>query len=317
MPNASLSGQAELYATMLRIRMVEEAIAQIYPQQEMRSPTHLYIGQEAVAAGVCGALDRDDVLIAYYRSHGWYLAKGGSLLGLMGEMYGRVTGCSGGWGGSMHLIDRAAGFMGTSAIVAGGISHAVGTALADRILGRSTVSVAAFGDGAVEGGAFHESLNFAALRKLPVIFVCENNEWAAFAPLAERQPHGDVSLRAGAYAIPGVRVDGNDVLAVQAAAADAVARARAGEGPTLIECRTSRWLEHCGPGDDVALGLRSADELVEWRARCPIARARHFVTEDQARQLHDRIRQEIEDAVADARRAPWPVQTWRPAYYEV
>lgn len=309
--------KAELYATMLRIRMVEETIARLYPQREMRSPTHLYIGQEAVAAGVCGALERDDVLVSYYRSHGWYLAKGGSLTGLMGEMFGRVTGCSGGWGGSMHLIDRAVGFMGTSAIVAGGISHAVGTALADRILGRATVSVAAFGDGAVEAGVFHESLNFAALRKLPVIFVCENNLWAAFAPLEDRQPHGDVSLRAGAYAIPGVRVDGNDVLAVQAATADAVARARAGEGPTLIEARTYRWLEHCGPNDDVAVGLRSAEDVAAWKARCPIAHASHFVTEDQGRELHDGIRQEIEDAIADARRAPWPVQTWRPAYYEV
>lgn len=312
-----MTDRAALYRTMVRIRMVEEEIARLYPQQEMKSPTHLYIGQEAVAAGVCGALERDDVVVAYYRSHGWYLAKGGDLDGLMGEMYGRVTGCSGGWGGSMHLIDRAAGFMGTSAVVAGGISHAVGTALADRMLGRSTVSVAAFGDGAVEEGVSHESLNFATLRKLPVIFVCENNLWAAFTPLGERQPPRDIHRRADAYGIPGVLVDGNDVLAVHAAATAAVARARAGDGPTLLECRTYRWLEHCGPGDDVTVGLRTAEDVQAWKARCPIARARGFVSPEEDRLIHEGVAREIELALRTAQAAPWPVQAWRPAYYEV
>src|SRR5688572_16710427 len=159
-----MSVEPDLYRTMLRLRMVEERIAAVYPQQEIRSPTHLYIGQEGVAAGVCGALTRDDALVASYRSHGWYLAKGGNLQSLVDELYGRATGCSGGWGGSMHLIDVAAGVMGTSAIVAGGISHAVGIALADRMLGRSSVAVVAFGDGAVEEGVFHECLNFASLK---------------------------------------------------------------------------------------------------------------------------------------------------------
>ncbi len=312
-----MTDRAALYRTMVRIRMVEEEIARLYPAGDMRSPTHLYIGQEAVAAGVCAALDREDALIAYYRSHGWYLAKGGDLEAFMAEMFGRATGCSGGWGGSMHLIDTAAGVMGTSAIVAGGLPHGVGTALADRMLGRPSVSVIAFGDGAVEEGGFHESLNFAALRKLPVVFVCENNFWAAFTPLEERQAQPHIRQRAAACGLPGALVDGNDVLAVHAAAAAAVARARAGEGPTLLECRTYRWLEHCGPGDDVTVGLRRAEDVLAWKARCPIECARHFVTEDEDVRIRESIAREIDGAIASARRAPWPVPTWRPAYYEV
>jgi TPP-dependent pyruvate/acetoin dehydrogenase alpha subunit len=312
-----MKGIVGLYRTMVRLRLVEEAIARLYPEQEMRSPTHLYVGQEAVAAGVCAALAPDDVVVGYYRSHGWYLAKGGDLDALIAEMYGRATGCSRGWGGSMHLVDLAAGVMGSSAIVAGGIPHGVGTALADRLLGRPAVSVVAFGDGAAEEGGFHESLNFAALHRLPVVFVCENNGWAAFAPLAVRQAQPEVHRRADGYGVPAERVDGNDVLAVRDAAARAVARARAGDGPTLLECRTYRWLEHCGPGDDVAVGLRHAEELAAWKARCPIARVRDRVSDDDDRTLRDEIAREIETAFARARRAPWPVPTWRPAYYEV
>ena len=312
-----MSLQQSLYETMVRMRMVEEKIVEIYPQREIRSPAHLYIGQEAVAAGVCATLGREDVVVANYRSHGWYLAKGGNLQAMMDELFGRATGCSGGWGGSMHLIDREAGFMGTSAIVCGGIPHAVGCALADRIAGRPHVSVAAFGDGAVEEGGFHESLNFAALRRLPVVFVCENNEWAAFSPLAERQPHGEIHRRAAAYGVPGVLVDGNDVLAVHRAAAEAVRRARSGEGPTLLEFRTYRWLEHCGPNDDVAYGLRGRADVDAWKARCPIEGARGFVGEVEARALRARVAAEIEAALAAARRAPWPTPTWKPPYYEV
>ncbi len=312
-----MSLEATLYETMVRMRMVEETIVEIYPQREIRSPAHLYIGQEAVAAGVCAGLTRDDVVVANYRSHGWYLAKGGSLQAMLDELFGRATGCSGGWGGSMHLIDRAAGFMGTSAIVAGGIPHAVGAALAERIAGRPHVSVAAFGDGAVEEGGFHESLNFASLKRLPVVFVCENNGWAAFSPLGERQPHGEIHRRAAGYGVPGVLVDGNDVLAVHRAAADAVRRARAGEGPTLLECRTYRWLEHCGPNDDVGYGLRGRAEVEAWKTRCPIERARGLVSEREAGAVRARVAAEIEAALAAARHAPWPSPTWKPPYYEV
>jgi pyruvate dehydrogenase E1 component alpha subunit len=206
--------------------------------------------------------------------------------------------------------------MGTSAVVCGGIPHAVGCALADRIAGRPHVSVVAFGDGAVEEGGFHESLNFASLRRLPVVFVCENNEWAAFSPLTDRQPHGEIHRRAAAYAVPGVSVDGNDVGAVQRAATEAVARARRGEGPTLLECRTYRWLEHCGPGDDVTLGLRARADVEAWKARCPIARARGAVSDGEDREVRARVAAEIDAALAAARRAPWPGPSWKPAYYE-
>jgi pyruvate dehydrogenase E1 component alpha subunit len=306
-----------LYATMVRMRMIEEKIAEIYPEREIRSPTHLYIGQEAVAAGVCSTLGREDVVAANYRSHGWYLAKGGSFRALMDELFGRATGCSGGWGGSMHMIDVEAGVMGTSAIVGGGISHAVGCALADKIVGRPQVSVAVFGDGAVEEGPWHECLNFAVLKRLPVVFLCENNQWAALSPLSDRQPPVEIVRRAESYGMPATSVDGNDAPAVHDAAAGAGARARRGEGPSLIECRTYRWLEHCGPNDDVSQGLRPAEELAAWKARCPIARLRPLVSDEDDRAIRAAVAREIEDALAHARGAPWPERPWKPAYYEV
>ncbi len=312
-----MSLEISLYRTMVRIRMVEEKIAQIYPDREIRSPAHLYIGHEAIAAGVCATLQREDHVVPYYRSHGWYLAKGGDLQALMDELFGRASGCSGGWGGSMHLIDVEAGVMGSSAIVGSGISHAVGSALATKMLGLPLVSVAVFGDGAVEEGPFHESFNFASLKKLPVIFVCENNFYAVHSPLPERQPRPDIYVHADAYAMPGVVVDGNDVLAVYHAATEAVARAREGRGPTLLECRTYRWLEHCGPNDDSSLGYRRIEEIREWMARCPIQRARHLVTDEEDGQIRECVAKEIDEAIARARTAAWPVPTWDPAYYEV
>jgi TPP-dependent pyruvate/acetoin dehydrogenase alpha subunit len=306
-----------LYETMLRMRMVEEKIAAIYPEREIRSPTHLYIGQEAVAAGVCAHLTRDDLMVPNYRSHGWYLAKGGDLRALMAELYGRATGCSGGWGGSMHLIDTAAGVAGSSAIVCGGIAHAVGAGLADAMQRRPFVSVATFGDGAVEEGGFHEAMNFAALRRLPVVFVCENNLWAAFSPIGDRQVSADIYRRAETYGTPGVLVDGNDALAVSEAARAAVARARGGEGPTFLECRTYRWLEHCGPNDDTLEGFRPPEERAAWLARCPLAHARRFVSDAEDAALRTRIAAEIDEAIAAARRAPWPEPTWDVAVHEV
>src|SRR5881397_3734437 len=266
---------------MTRIRRAEEAIVARYPEQEIRCPTHLAIGQEAVAVGVCQTLRDGDTVLSGHRCHAHYLAKGGSTRGMFAELYGKATGCCGGKGGSMHLASPETGMLGASAIVAGTVPIAVGAALAAALRGSDDVSVAFFGDAGIEQGVTHESLAFAALRRLPVVFVCENNLYATLTPLSKRQVSADIWPRAVAHGLPGVSVDGNDVLAVYEAAAHAVARARAGDGPTFIEAKTYRWREHVGPNFDVevrahvlppAIGLR----LDEGR---PVARpgARHRV----------------------------------------
>jgi pyruvate dehydrogenase E1 component alpha subunit len=300
----------DLYRTLLLLRRTEERIVQEYPKYEMRSPPHMYIGQEAVAVGVCAALRRDDSLFPYYRSHGWYLAKGGNLRAMMAELHGRETGCSAGWGGSMHLIDLSAGIQGTSAVVAGSMSHAVGAALAFRAKKSDAVALVCFGDGAAEEGVFHESLNLAALRKLPVIFVCENNLYATCTHIQDRQVQPDIHRFAAPYGIPGVGVDGNDVLAVHAAAAAAVERARRGEGPTLIECKTYRHMEHCGIHEDYQLGYRTAEEAAAWKARDPLVLASGFVT-DAERAAFDRdVSGVIDDAFEFARRSAFPTSLY-------
>jgi pyruvate dehydrogenase E1 component alpha subunit len=296
----------ELYERMLTIRMVEQAIKANYHLREMRSPPHLYIGHEAVAVGVCAVLRRDDAVFPYYRSHGWYLAKGGDLNAMIAELFGRASGCSRGWGGSMHLIDLAAGVMGTSAIVAGTISHAAGVALAFRMRRQDSVAVVSFGDGAIEEGVFHETLNFSSLRKLPVVFVCENNTYATNTHISERQPQPDIYRHAERFALPGVLVDGNDVLAVQTAASEAVARARAGDGPTLLECRTYRLLEHCGVNEDYDIGYRDVAEVRAWEARGPLLRVRSQVSDAEHARMEAAIQACIDAAFAFARSAPFP-----------
>jgi TPP-dependent pyruvate/acetoin dehydrogenase alpha subunit len=302
----SLDFGQTLYRRMLRIRCVEERIKAMYHLREMRSPPHLCMGHEAVAVGVCAALSPRDVVFPYYRSHGWYLAKGGNLNAMMAELFGRETGCSRGWGGSMHLIDLAAGVMGTSAIVAGTISHAAGVALTFRIRGQDSVAVSVFGDGATEEGVFHETMNFAALRRLPVIFVCENNLYATNTHIRDRQAQTEIYRHAERFGIPGTQADGNDVFAVHAEAARAVARAHRGEGPSLIEFHTYRVLEHCGVNEDHEVGYRSLGEVDAWRERSPLKRARHLVKDPQEAQMIVEIDAEIDAACAYARSAPWP-----------
>ena len=296
----------DLYQRMLFVRRVEERIRGVYHLREMRSPPHLYMGHEAVAAGVCTALRPGDLVFPYYRSHGWYLAKGGDLKAMMAELFGRETGCSKGWGGSMHLMDLKAGVMGTSAIVAGTIPHAVGAALALQIQGASSVVAVSFGDGATEEGAFHESLNFAALRALPVVFVCENNLYATNTHIRDRQAQLDIFRRADSYGLPGVPVDGNDASAVYRAAAEAVARARSGQGPTLLECRTYRILEHCGINSDHALGYRTIGEIEEWKAKGPLEQGKRLIDEQDALRMTADIDARIEEAFAFARSSPFP-----------
>jgi pyruvate dehydrogenase E1 component alpha subunit len=297
---------------MLRIRKAEEAIVALYPEQQIRCPTHLAIGQEAVAVGVCAALETRDTVFSGHRCHAHYLAKGGTLRGMFAELYGKAAGCCGGKGGSMHLAAPEAGMLGASAIVAGSVPLAVGAALAARMTGADAVAVAFFGDAGIEQGVTHESLAFAALRRLPVLFVCENNGYATHSPIAARQVSPDIAPRAAAYGIPGVAVDGNDVIAVYRAALAAVRRARRGEGPTLLEAKTYRWREHVGPNFDVELGYRTQAEIDAWRARDPVARhgarlARLGVLTPAARaRLEAGVDAEVADAVTFAKESPFP-----------
>lgn len=302
-----------LFYTMLRIRLVEERIAELYPEQEMRCPVHLCIGQEAVAAGVCAHLTRDDYVLSGHRSHGHYLAKGGDLRAMMAELYGKATGCARGKGGSMHLVDLAAGFLGAAPIVGSTIPIAVGAAFGAALRGERRVAAVFFGEGATEEGVFHESLNFAALKRLPVVFVCENNLYSVYSPLSVRQPaERDLIAIAAGHGVAAARGDGNDVAAVYALAGEAVRRARDGGGPTLLELATYRWREHCGPFYDNDLGYRSAAEFAAWRQRCPIARAEHMLRaggafdEAEGQAMRAAIAAEIAEAVAFAKASPFP-----------
>lgn len=298
---------------MLRIRRIEERIADLYPRQEMRCPVHLSIGQEAVSVGVSAALSRDDMVFGGHRSHGHYLAKGGDLRAMLAELYGKRAGCAGGHGGSMHLVDPAVGFLGATAIVASAIPIAVGTALASVMREEPLVSVVYFGEGAAEEGVFLESLTFAALKGLPVLFVCENNLYSVYSPLSVRQPPGrQVFELARAIGVPSEQDDGNDVLAVHRLAAEAVEKARRGGGPTFLELMTYRWREHCGPSYDNSLGYRSEAEFEEWKRRCPIARleerllAEGTLGRPEIAAMEERIRDVIEDAVRFAQESPVP-----------
>jgi len=300
-----------MYRTMVRIRLFEERVAQLVEGGEVRTPCHLYIGQEAIAAGVCAALDDRDYVWGGHRSHGHYLAKGGDLQAMMAEIFGRTTGCSGGRGGSMHLVAPEVGILGTVPLVAATIPLAVGAAMAAKLRRDRRVSVAFFGDGATEEGHFHESLNFASLYRLPAIFVCENNFYASHMGLFERRVADNIVSAADTAGAVGCRLDGNDVEAVFAAARDAIERARNGGGPTLLECRTYRWRGHVGPSWDMDVGVQRKDELPEWLPKDPIARARRRLLEaglpeDECQAIERDAAEEIETAVTFARQSPVP-----------
>ncbi|GAB7081040.1 thiamine pyrophosphate-dependent dehydrogenase E1 component subunit alpha [Megalodesulfovibrio paquesii] len=304
-----MADHAQLHAllrTMLRIRLFEERVAARYAEQEMKTPVHLYIGQEAVAAGVCLALQPEDMVFSTHRSHGHYLAKGGDMPRLTAELYGRATGCASGRGGSMHVIDVDAGVAGSTAIVGGGLPLATGAALAFAIRHEPRVSVVFFGDGAADEGSFYESMALAALRRLPVLFVLENNGLATASPLANRRVQPDLFRLAEPHGIPALQVDGTDAPAVFAAASDAVTRARNGEGPTLLEALTCRWMAHVGPLPNTSL---PSEVLEAWQARCPIYRLRNQLPAEDAgaiRQMEAEIAAEIDTAFAFALASPFP-----------
>jgi TPP-dependent pyruvate/acetoin dehydrogenase alpha subunit len=298
---------------MLRIRLIEEGIAGLYPEQEMRCPIHLCIGQEAIPVGVCANLLKDDIVMGNHRSHGHYLAKGGDLNAMMAEIYGKATGCSKGIGGSMHLIDLSVNFLGTTPIVANIIPVAVGTAFASLMNNEARVTVIFLGRGATEEGVFAESLNFASLKKLPIVFISEDNFFSVYSPLSERQPaERDNIALAKAFGIPGCRGDGNNIQFVYELAQMAVNHAREGKGPYFLELETYRWREHCGPNYDNDLGYRSETDYLEWKKRCPVETyeglliEKEFLSRDQVDQMRKEILQEFEEAIDFAKTSPFP-----------
>ena len=295
-----------LYRTMQLIRVAEEQLARCYARQLIHGACHTYVGQEAIAAGVGLHLREDDAVFSTHRGHGHALAKGLPVEELFAELFGRATGCSRGRGGSMHLFAPEIGLMGTSGIVGPSILQATGAGYAFRLAKTDRVGVAFFGDGATNNGAFHEGLNLASIWKLPVLFVCENNQFATEVPFHSAAGNPDVAARALGYGMPGVQVDGNDAWAVAEAAREAVERARAGQGPTLIECLTYRTRPHSeGMGDYT---YRTREEVEEWRRRCPIQRLRAAHPEQAAE--FDEIDEEVAASVAAASKAaeaaPWP-----------
>jgi len=270
---------AKFYRQMLLIRLCEERLAKSHQRGLIHGACHTYVGQEAIATGVCAELNKGDMVFSTHRGHGHALAKGLEPQQLFAELYGRATGCSRGRGGSMHLFVPEIGMMGTSGIVGPCILQAAGAAYSFKLLKRDQVAVAFFGDGAVNNGAFHEGLNLASIWKLPVLFVCENNQFATEVPFSYSAGNPHVAERGAAYGLPAMAVDGNNVLAVQQAAQEAVQRARSGGGPTLIECKTYRTRAHAeGMGD---FGYRTREEVDQWKTRCPIAFFKDYLLKNQ------------------------------------
>lgn len=296
-----------LYRSLRRIRRVEEEIVRAYPSDKIKSPVHLSIGQESVAVGACEALEPADVVFGSYRSHAMYLAKGGDLRAMIAELYGKIDGCARGKGGSMHLVDAARGVMGTSAVVGTTIPNAVGYAYAAKLRRERRVVVSFLGDGATEEGVFAESLNFAALKRLPLLFVCENNRYAIHTHQKQRQATLDICGRVRAHGIPAETVEEGDVFRIYQAASAAVAAIRAGDsGPRFMECMTSRWVEHVGPGEDFGLGFRSRDEVKPWVQADQVARLGRMLPAPQRETIDRAVEAEIKDAFEFAERSAFP-----------
>ncbi len=302
-----------LYRIMKRIRLVEEEIALQYPKWEMRCPTHLSIGQEAVAAALSMCIRKDDFAVSTHRGHAHYLAKGGSLKSMIAEIYGKSTGCSRGKGGSMHLIDKDVGFMGTSAIVGNSIPIGVGLALSAHLNFTDQISCVFLGDGATEEGVFYESVNFAVLKNLPVIFICENNLYSVYSPLEVRQPKGrKISKMVESIGATSLSGDGNDVTNCYRIFRNSVNSVRSGLGPYFIEFFTYRYKEHCGHEYDNNLGYRSVAEFETWKKRDPIELCKKQLLETDLSlirkldKIDQIIKEEISDAFLFAQNSPFP-----------
>jgi TPP-dependent pyruvate/acetoin dehydrogenase alpha subunit len=301
-----------LYKTMVRIRMVEDRIAEEYKFDEIKTPIHLSIGQEAIAAGVCFHLKPEDYLFGTHRSHAQYLAKGGDLKKMIAELYLRKTGCSGGRGGSMHLVAPELGILGSTAIVGGDLPLGTGTALASKLRGDGKITAVFFGDGAADEGTFHESIGFAALKKLPVLYICENNHYAINSNETARHHNLNIAEWAVGYGIPSRQIDGNDVLTVSKYAEEAAEGCRAGNGPYFLECITYRWKGHIGTVDDVGGGYRPEDEHRYWLSKDPVRWYEEYLRslglwDDRAEEaLRAETGREIQKAFEFAQSSPKP-----------
>ncbi|MBU3687938.1 MAG: pyruvate dehydrogenase (acetyl-transferring) E1 component subunit alpha [Acidimicrobiales bacterium mtb01] len=303
--------QFDLHRRMVRIRLFEEAAGRLAEAAKLPGFLHLYVGEEAVASGICGALNDDDHITSTHRGHGHLVAKGGDFNRMMAELMGKSTGYCKGKGGSMHISDLSLGMLGANGIVGAGSPIAVGAAFANKYRGRGQVAVAFFGDGATNIGAFHEAANMACALHLPIVFACENNEYGEFTPRDKTMAITDIVDRAAGYGMPGVIVDGMDVIAVHEAALEAVAKARAGGGPSLIEAKTYRFYNHHGV-QNLGLKYRSDDEVAKWKERDPIFTLEDRMIENKVatRQRFDDIwaelRNDIETAIKFAEDSPLP-----------
>ena len=302
---------ARMLRTMILIREFDERAIALRVAGKIYGAVHPYVGQEAVAVGVCASLTVRDRVTSNHRGHGHCIAKGADIRRMMAELFGRVDGYCKGKGGSMHIADFAVGMLGANGIVGGGLPIACGAALAAQLEGQGDVTVCFFGDGAAAEGEFHEALNIASVWKLPILFVCENNQYAANNAVGVQHPRVDIAAHAAAYAMPGMIVDGNDVLEVDAATREAVARARRGDGPTLLECKTYRWHFHAmraAPPPET----RPADEIDAWKARDPIALlerhvlGRGLLSPDEISEMRKRVQADLDAAVAFAEQSPFP-----------
>lgn len=310
--NLSREQMLNLYRKMVTIRLFEEKIIDLYARGFIPGLVHLYIGEEAVAAGVCANLRKDDYITSTHRGHGHVIAKCAELKYMMAELFGKKTGYCKGKGGSMHIADIDIGVLGANGIAGGGIPIAVGAALSSKMRKTDQVTVCFFGDGASNNGVFHEGLNFASVHHLPVVFVCENNLYGISVSQKQHQAIQDISIRAVAYNMPGISIDGNDVCVVYEASSKSIQRARAGEGPTLIECKTYRWRGHHEGDPNQGKRYRTMDEVKEWIEKCPIIRLEEkmlgekILTKAKMNKIREEIKIEIEEAEEFANQSPFP-----------
>ena len=312
----------KLFAQMYRIRAVEEEIALRYPQGKMRCPVHLSIGQEAIPSVFANNIRTTDFAVSTHRGHAHYLAKGGNLNAMIAEIYGKATGCAKGKGGSMHLIDLAVNFMGTSAIVGNSIPVGVGLALSAQLKETDQISCVFLGDGAVEEGVFYESVNFAAVRKLPVLFICENNLYSVYSHLSVRQPQGrSIAKMVEAMGINVATGAGSELLSCNQIMMDAVNAVRTGRGPYFLEFSTYRWREHCGHNFDNDIGYRTQDEFLAWQERDPLTHLERALSQSEpevqlaVNNIKSAIKTEVQATFETAEAAPFPAAS--EAYQDV